>query len=84
MLSKTLGVLDLTELITNIHYHSSDSIDSVKRPAVLLLASPITAGTLPVHQRFLTLNQIIQFVLRRLAPGQRFRRKHQTRLFDRR
>jgi len=41
MLSKTLWVLDLAEPTTDIHYHSSDSIDSVKRPAVLLLASPI-------------------------------------------
>jgi len=35
-------VLDLAEPNTDIHYHSGDSIDSVKRPAVLLLASPIT------------------------------------------
>jgi len=42
MLSKTLRVVDLAEPITDIHYHSWDSIDSVKRPAVLLLASPIT------------------------------------------
>jgi len=42
MLSKTLGVLDLAEPITDIHYHSGDIIDSVKRPTVLLLASPIT------------------------------------------
>jgi len=44
MLSKTLGVLDLAEPITDIHYHSGDSIDSDKWPAVLLLASPITIG----------------------------------------
>ena len=42
MLSKTLGVLDLAEPVPHIHYHSGDSIDSVKGPAVLLLASPIT------------------------------------------
>jgi len=42
MLSKTLWVLDLAEPITDIYYHSGDSIDSFKRPAVLLLASPIT------------------------------------------
>jgi len=42
MLSKTVWVLDLAEPITDIHYHSGDSIDSVKRPAILLLASPIT------------------------------------------
>ena len=46
MLSKTLWVLDLAEPITDIRYHCGDSIDSVKRPAVLLLASPIT-----VHQK---------------------------------
>jgi len=46
MLSKTLRVLDLAEPITDIHHHSCDSIDSVKRPAVLLLASPITVGHL--------------------------------------
>jgi len=43
MLSKTLCVLDLAEPITDILYHSGDSIDSVKRPAGLLLASLITA-----------------------------------------
>ena len=42
MLSKTLWVLDLAELIADIHYQSGNSIDSVKRPAVLLLASLIT------------------------------------------
>ena len=44
MLSKTLWVLDLAEPITDIHYHSCESIDSVTRPAVLLLASPITGN----------------------------------------
>jgi len=42
MLSKTLWVLNLAEPITDIYYHSGDSIDSVKRPVVPLLASPIT------------------------------------------
>jgi len=42
MLSKTLRVLDLAEPITDIHPPYGVSIDSVKRPAVLLLASPIT------------------------------------------
>ena len=50
MLSKTLWVLDLAEPITDIHYHSSDSIDSVKRPTVLLLASPITASYYPTRR----------------------------------
>ena len=42
MLSKSLLVLKLPEPITDIHYHSGDRIDFVKRPAVLLLALPIT------------------------------------------
>jgi len=47
ILSKTLWVLDLAEPITDIHYDSCDSIDSVKRPAVLLLVSLITST--PYH-----------------------------------
>jgi len=43
MFSKTLCVLDLAEPVTDIHYHSGDCINSVKTPAVLLLAFPITA-----------------------------------------
>ena len=42
MLSKMLWVLGLAEPIKDIHYHFGDSIDSVKGPVVLLLASPIT------------------------------------------
>jgi len=42
MLSKTLGVLDLAETLSDIHYYSGCSIDSIKGPAVLLLVSPIT------------------------------------------
>jgi len=41
MLTKTLLVLDLEEPITDIHYHSGDSIESVKQAVVLLLALPI-------------------------------------------
>jgi len=42
MLSKAFLVLDLAEPITDINHQSGDSIDSVKRPAVLILGLPIT------------------------------------------
>jgi len=55
MLLKFLWVLDLAEPITDIHYHSGNSIDSVKWPVVLLLASSITDA---VHSNYTPLPSI--------------------------
>ena len=66
MLSKTLWVLDLVEPITDTHYHSSDSIDSVKRPVVLLLESPITPGQFQLgenEEAFLSRHDMVVKVL---------------------
>jgi len=47
--------------ITDIPYHSGDSIDSVKRPAVLLLASLITKVQLQIYD-ILTFTQTLRYL----------------------
>ena len=44
MLSKTFSDLDLEEPITDIHFHSGNSIDFVKRPTVPLSSEEFLAS----------------------------------------
>jgi len=69
MLSKTLLVLDLVEPVTDIHYHSGDSIDPVKQLPVLLLASPITEAARK-HGRISTKSKPVYQTATKPAPNQ--------------